>query len=56
MATRRAYVSYDELQDEAEKLLALLKERETGMFSWHMMINERLKAIHGIICPLFSPK
>ena len=49
-------VSHDKLQEEAEKLVALLKERETGMFTWHMMLNDRLKAIHDILCPLFGHK
>ena len=49
-------VSHDALQEKAEKLIALLKERETGMFTWHMMLNEQLKEIHDILCPLFSHK
>jgi len=54
--TQKTGVSYDELQEEAEKLVALLKERETGMFAWHMLLNERLKAFHDILCPLFKNK
>jgi len=49
--------SHDKLQDEAEKLLSLLKERETtGLFSWHARLNERLKTIHDLLCPLFGSK
>lgn len=53
---QKSEVSYDKLQEEAEKLVALLKDRETGMFSWHMLLNERLKTIHDLLCPLFSSK
>ena len=49
-------VSHDRLQEEAEKLVALLKDREVGLFSWHMLLNERLKTIHDLLCPLFDSK
>ena len=47
-------LSLDEIQNEAEKLVSLLKERETGMFSWHMLLNERLMSLHNFLCPLFG--
>ena len=37
------------LQGEAEKLLALLKDRQLGLMSWHMFMNERLTNMHGLI-------
>ena len=54
--TEQAEISHDRLQEEAEKLVALLKDREVGLFSWHILLNERLKTIHDILCPLFSSK
>lgn len=47
-------VSLDQLQDEAEKLLALLKDRQTGMMSWHFCLNERLKGFYSLIAPLYQ--
>ncbi len=55
-AKQKDEVSYDKLQEEAEKLVSLLKDREVGMFSWHILLNERLKSIHDLLCPLFGSK
>lgn len=49
-------VSYDEVQAQAEKLVALLKDRETGLFSWHTCVNEQMKSLHDLICPLCKSK
>jgi len=35
----------DALQRETEMLLALLKDRQPGLFTWTIMLHERLKAI-----------
>lgn len=53
---QKSVVSHDRLQEEAEKLVALLKDREVGLFSWHTLLNERLKTIHDLLCPLFGSK
>lgn len=42
----------DELQDETEKLLGLLKDRQLGLISWDIFFVERLKNIHSIIVRL----
>ncbi|MEK7653242.1 MAG: hypothetical protein AAB358_02080 [Patescibacteria group bacterium] len=47
-------IGFDDLQQRLEKLVNLLKERETGCFTWHEMLNEQLKKLHGLLCPLFS--
>lgn len=49
-------ITHDRLQEEAEKLVALLKNREVERFSWHMLLNKRLKTIHDLLCPLFGSK
>ncbi len=56
MAQEIKVVSHDELQDKAEKVFTILKKRETGLFAWHMMLNEGLKELHDILCPLFGHK
>ena len=48
----RVGITYDLLQEKAEKLVALLKERQIGMFTWHMLLNESLKGFHDLLCPL----
>jgi hypothetical protein len=35
----------DYLRDQVSKLNALLQEPETGLFTWHEMVNERLNNI-----------
>ena len=49
-------ITHDLLQEKAEKLAALLKERQTGLFSWQMLLNESLKEFHDLLCPLFGDK
>ncbi len=41
-------IDLDELQQEAEKLLALLRDRQPGLMSWHGFLDERLRNIHTI--------
>lgn len=35
----------NEIQEEAEKLVALLKDRQPGLFTWNMMVLRRIKNI-----------
>lgn len=42
-------MNLDELQKETEKLLLLLKDRQTGLMSWNMLLTERLKEIKKLI-------
>jgi len=41
-------VNLDELQQEAEKLVALLKDRQSGLMSWNMLMKERVESIHNM--------
>ncbi len=41
-------VSLDELQEEAEWLLSLLKDRQLGLFSWHIFLRKRLQKLHDL--------
>jgi len=38
----------DKLGSEAEKLVALLKEPESGNADWHMFLHERIKNMHEL--------
>lgn len=44
--------SLDDLQRATEKMAALLKERQTGLMSWHMLLRdaclEQHKALRGL--------
>lgn len=46
-------ITHDLLQQKLEKLLQLLKERETECFTWHGALNESLSELHELLCPLF---
>ena len=35
----------DKLQEETEKLLSLLRDRQQGMMTWNCFLGERLRAI-----------
>lgn len=41
-------INLDELQQEAEKLLSLLKDRQMGLMSWNGCFCERLKSMHAL--------
>ena len=38
----------DELQVEAEKLVALLQDRQEGLMSWHSFLRDRVQKIHEL--------
>jgi len=42
-------MNLDELQKEAEKLLALLKDRQQGTMSWNLFLHDRLASIKEMI-------
>lgn len=42
-------MNLDELQNEVEKLLSLLRAREIGLMSWNELLLDRLKTIHQFI-------
>ena len=45
----RVFMDFDELQDEVEKLLALLKDRQPGLVTWNELLADRLVAIQKLI-------
>jgi hypothetical protein len=42
-------MNLDELQLETEKLLSLLKDRQTGLITWNSFLRDRLCTIHALI-------
>lgn len=48
-------INLDDLQQETEKLFALLKDRQTGMMTWNEFMHERLVALHALISPALTP-
>ncbi|MEA3453035.1 MAG: hypothetical protein U9Q96_01725 [Patescibacteria group bacterium] len=51
-----AELTHDDLQERAEKLVALLKDREVGLFSWHLALNGSLQELYDLLCPIFGDK
>jgi len=47
-AQEKGEVLLDELQMEAEKLVALLKDRQVGLFTWHDFLRERVQKMHEL--------
>lgn len=41
-------VNLDDLQQEAEKLLFLLKDRQPGLMTWNERLHERLQNLHKL--------
>ena len=41
-------VNLDDLQQEVEKLLALLKDRQPGLITWNEFMQERLQNLHKL--------
>ncbi|MEK7576280.1 MAG: hypothetical protein AAB482_01160 [Patescibacteria group bacterium] len=46
--TEENSINLDELQEEAEKLLALLKNRQLGLLTWNLFLCERLENLHTL--------
>ena len=42
-------LSLDNLQEKTEKVLALLRDRQTGLVSWNMFLHERLSELHALL-------
>lgn len=42
-------INLDDLQQVAEKLVALLKDRQLGLMSWNAAMYERLKEMKALI-------
>ena len=41
-------INLDELQQEIEKLLVLLKDRQPGLMSWNEFVRKRLTNLHSL--------
>jgi hypothetical protein len=41
-------INLDELQQETEKLLALLKDKQPGLMTWNEFVHERLQNLHKL--------
>lgn len=42
-------MNLDELQTEVEQLLYLLKDRQSGLSSWNILLAEKLRLIKELI-------
>lgn len=42
-------MNLDELQNETEKLLSLLKDRQPGTMGWNMFMKDRLQNIANML-------
>lgn len=38
-------MNLEKLQEETEKLLALLQDRQPGLMTWNMFLKERLESV-----------
>lgn len=56
MSAEKKEITHDSLQEQLERTLNILKQRETGCFTWHIALNEALSELHGTLCPLFRKK
>jgi len=41
-------INLDELQQETQKLMALLKDRQPGLTTWNQFLQERLTNLHQL--------
>ncbi len=41
-------INFDDLQQETEKLLSLLKDRQPGPMTWNEFVHERLQNLHKL--------
>ena len=54
VSAEKKEITHDSLQEQIERTLNILKQRETGCFTWHMALNEALSELHNTLCPLFK--
>ena len=47
-AGMRDTIDLDELQAEAEKLVALLEDRHPGLMTWNMFLQQRLQNLRRL--------
>jgi len=43
------------LREECEKLLQLLKENETGLFTWHMFVDQSARRLRDMLNDAYDP-
>lgn len=46
---RAQKVGIDDLREEAEKLLSILRDPQPGLFTWHQAAHERLVGMRDLI-------
>lgn len=46
--TKKRGINLDELQQEVEKLLSLLRDRQPGLMCWNEFLHERIKNLHAL--------
>lgn len=49
LANQEKGVNLDELQQEVERILNLLKDRQPGLFTWNGFMHERLQSLYVLI-------
>ncbi len=54
VSAEKKEITHDSLQEQLERTLNILKQRETGWFTWHMALNEALSELSSTLCPLFQ--
>jgi hypothetical protein len=42
-------LNLDQLQEESDKMSNLLKDRQTGMVSWHQFMHERVNNMYSLV-------
>lgn len=47
-------INLDELQEETEKLLALLKDRQPGLFTWNELFKKKMEKTHSLLSQIVN--
>lgn len=45
----------DEFDNDVEKLLRLLQAREAGLFTWQMLVRDRMKQVRDLLNEYVEP-
>lgn len=45
---KKRKINFDKLQEDAEKLVSLLKDRQPGLFTWNAFLHERLRNLRRL--------
>lgn len=52
MKAEQPTISLDDLQEQTEKLLHLLKDRQPGLMTWHQFMSERINCIYRMLATI----